>query len=141
MGGHEKYASFNGKQKSCILLAKPSGARGGAPVVTEASADTKGRGGASGEHQPPAGDKPKGIYAPPGEFTRAHLANCVTTEPEKQTRQTDSLLLKEPSKGEGAQEMTGRAGRTDGRRRGCFAEGASIRKPWEGWGLVNARRN
>lgn len=90
MGGHEKYASFNGKQKSCVLLAKPSGARGGAPVVTKASADTQDHGDASGERQPPAGDPPKGIYAPPsGEFTRAHLANCVTTAPEKQTRQTD----------------------------------------------------
>lgn len=91
MGGHEKYASFNGKQKSCVLLAKPSGARGGAPVVTEASADTQDRGGASGEHQPPAGDKPKAAPPPPREFTRAHLANCVTMEPENKHAKQTSL--------------------------------------------------
>lgn len=129
MGGHEKYASFNGKQNSCVLLAKPSAARGGAPVVTEASADTKGRGGASGERQPPAGDKPKGIYAPrapllrgvhEGPFSKLRDDGAGKTNTPDRLTSFERAVKRRRSSGDD------RTSWTDGRRRGCFAEGASI---------------
>lgn len=41
MGRHEKYGGLNGKQKSCVLLEKPLCECSGAPMFTEASADTQ----------------------------------------------------------------------------------------------------
>lgn len=141
MGGHEKYASFNGKQKSCVLLAKPSGALLWLPRRLPKHRTAAAR---QVSASLPQETHRKAFTPPPplwgvheGPFSKLHDDGVG-----KQTRQTDSLLLKEPSK---RLRSSGddRTSWKDGRKRGCFAEGASIRKShgMGGCGLVNARRN